>query len=210
MSRPRTRHIVEEVFNSTLHGIGAIITISGIIYFTLFFTKERQLVPLIGLYFFLVTLFIMYLVSTLYHGLFFTRAKTVFLVLDYSAIFLFIAGTYTAFITAMLPNALGLLFMVIIWSVVITGISLRAVFYKKDHPAFVAVYLLLGWFALFLMKLIWHKLLPGSIGLLVAGGLCYSFGVIFYSLKKVPFSHTMWHVFIMAGTIFHALALTSL
>lgn len=202
--------ILEEIVNSIFHGIGVIATIFGVIYFSLFLTTDKSLVRLIGFYFFLATSIIMYLTSTLYHGLSFTKARKVFLLLDYSAVFLFIAGTYTAYIAATMPTWIGLIFMVIIWVVVISSVTLRSIFHKKEYALFILVYLLLGWSAIVVMKFSWHMLSFNTITLLVGGGLSYTIGVIFFSLKKLPFTHAVWHLCVMAGTLFHYLALVSL
>lgn len=202
--------IIEEICNSIIHGIGALAAIGAIIYSSIFLSAEKSFIQLFGFYFFLTTLVLMLLTSTLYHSLSFTKARRVFLILDYSAIFLFIAGSYTAFITAILPTLLGLVFMLIIWIAVITGITLRAVFHKKNFPVFIAVYLLLGWFALIIMKFTWQSLNGNTIILLFLGGVCYSFGTIFFSLKKVRFAHTVWHIFVLGGTILHFFALASI
>ncbi len=202
--------VLEEIVNSTFHGIGMLGAIAGVIYFSLYLTTDKSLIRLIGFYFFLSTSILMYLTSTLYHSLSFTKAKKVFLILDYSAIFLFIAGTYTAYIAAAMPTWIGLMFMIIIWTVVISSITLRSIFHKKEYGLFIVAYLLLGWFAIVVMKFSWHMLSVKTIALLVGGGLCYSFGVIFFSLKKWPFTHAVWHLCVMAGTFFHYLALISL
>jgi hemolysin III len=199
--------IFEEICNSILHGIGILATVSAILWINLSSFVGRNTLQVIGVYFFLATVAYMYLISTLYHSLSFTKARKVFLILDYGAVFLVIAGTYTAFIAATLQTSLGLLSLIIIWVTAITVITLRSIFHKKYGALFLGIYLLLGWFALFLVKIAWNMLETETILLIIIGGICYTIGTVALSIKKVPFTHTVWHALVMAGTACHFMAL---
>ncbi len=207
--RPRKPVIIlEEIFNSVLHGIGTIATIAAALYISISFLPGKNILQSIGLYFFLATLTCMYMFSTLYHSLSFTKARKVFLVLDYGAIVLFIAGSYTAFIAATLQSRIGILFLVIVWIVSITIITLRSIYYKRYTKLFFGLYLLLGWFAVLLLKLTWDTLNAKTIIFVIIGGVCYTIGAMVLSMKKVPFTHTVWHALVIGGTTCHFIALT--
>lgn len=148
----------------------------------------------------------MYLTSTLSHSLTFTKARKVFLAFDYSSIFLLIAGTYTPFMILVLKGRLGWVLLGIVWLLAILGIILKAVFLEKLKLLTLVFYLLLGWIAPIVVKPLWVSLKPDMLSLLVLGGICYSFGIFSFAYKKIPFSHAIWHLFVLLGSVFHFLA----
>lgn len=194
--------LIEEILNSITHGIGLILAIVGIIfYFTLQHTTNK-----VGFIIFAVSLLTLFLVSTLLHSLKFTKARKVFFILDYSAIFLFIAGSYTPFLLLISSKWYGILFLILIWMIAITGIILNAVFFDEHAKLPVLFYVIMGWLVLFIAKPLIPLLNFNIMILLFLGGILYSFGTIFFLKKTLPFAHTVWHIFVLAGSTCHFFA----
>jgi hemolysin III len=197
--------IVEEVFNSITHGIGSLLSIAALV--SLLLLPEQTPLKTIGLSVFGGVLILAYTFSTLYHSLTFTRAKKVFKILDHSAIFLLIAGTYTALISQVLRNRFGLILLIVIWVSCIWGIVQKSIWIHKWKKITLLFYLLLGWIGVLLAKPMLHVLPLNSFILLAIGGLLYTSGVGFYLWKKLPFSHMIWHLFVLGGSLCHFFAI---
>ena len=154
-----------------------------------------------------VTMIILYLASTLYHGLTHERAKGIFRVIDHASIYLLIAGTYTPFCLVTLRGQKGWMLFVLLWGMALIGIASEL--FWKDRPRWVAViiYLIMGWIALVVMPDIIAVLPPTGFWLIVAGGVAYSIGAIFYVIKKVPYLHSIFHAWVLVGTFLHFFAI---
>jgi hemolysin III len=150
---------------------------------------------------------LMYLSSTLYHVLPENRAKRVFRMLDHGAIFLLIAGTYTPFTFGILRGAWGWTLFGLVWSMAILGLALKVVGVMGRHPRLsTGLYLAMGWLILIAIRPLWLKVpLPGILWLL-AGGIAYTGGVAFFAAERVRYSHFVWHLFVVLGTICHFFA----
>jgi hemolysin III len=197
--------IVEEIFNSILHGIGFFLVIFGFVAF-LIFHKQASPLEIAGMFIFCITLMLLYLFSTLLHSLTFTRAQKVFFIFDQSAIFLLIAGSYTAFLMRVLDNPMAVFVLIFVWILAITGLVLNIVFFKKMRFITVITYVLLGWTVLLVYKPVLLSIGMVSFWLLLSGGLFYTLGVFFY-IRKFPFSHMIWHIFVFAGSVCQFLSL---
>ena len=149
-------------------------------------------------------LVVLYSSSTLYHsvGPGHARAKSVLRVIDHSAIFLLIAGTYTPFTLVSLWGPWGWALFGVVWGLAVAGITLRLVLRRRPTALFVALYLAMGWCVVVAAKPLLAAVAPGGIALLVAGGLAYSVGVVFYTSRR-PYHHAIWHAFVLAGSAFH-------
>lgn len=187
----------EEIANSLTHGIGVIFALVAAI---LLFTKG------VGFAIFSLSIILTYSFSTLYHSLYFTKARSIFQRLDHIAIFLLIAGTYTPFVL-ILRNNLGLLLLLFVWLVSIGGIIYKSVFGDKKQSLMVILYLLLSWSGILLIKPLQILFPTIVLALLIIGGFFYTFGTIFYGLRKLKYNHMIWHLFVFAGTLSHFLAL---
>jgi len=154
-----------------------------------------------------VTLIFLYSASTLYHSIQKPKAKSILKIIDHSCIYLLIAGTYTPFLLVTLRGALGWIMFGVIWSMAIIGVLFKIFFVHRFKIISTAAYLLMGWIIVFLIKPLIASLPAGGIILLIAGGLAYSLGVIFYAWKKLPFNHAIWHLFVLAGSICHFCAI---
>jgi hemolysin III len=194
----------EEIANSLTHGLGAILAVAGLVVLALSASRYGSARTVVGCVVFGVALVILYASSTLYHsiGHEHARAKAVLRVLDHSAIFLLIAGTYTPFTLVSLRGPWGFALFGVVWGLALAGITLRLVLRRRPTALFVALYLAMGWCIVLAAKPLLAAVAPGGIALLVAGGLAYSVGVLFYASRR-PYHHAIWHVFVLAGSAFH-------
>jgi len=194
----------EEVANSLTHGLGAILAVAGLVVLALSASRYGTARTVVGCVVFGVALVVLYASSTLYHsvGHGHVRAKAVLRALDHSAIFLLIAGTYTPFTLVSLWGPWGWSLFGVVWGLAVAGIALRLALRRRPTALFVALYLAMGWCVVVAAKPLLAAVAPGGIALLVAGGLAYSLGVVFYVWRR-PYHHAIWHAFVLAGSAFH-------
>jgi len=152
------------------------------------------------------TLVTLYLASTLYHALARTRARGVMRRLDHSAIYLLIAGTYTPFVLVSLRGPWGWSLFGITWALAVTGITAKSVLGPRWPIVSTAVYILMGWLVVVAVGPLVRGVPAGAIAWLVAGGLSYTGGVVFFSWERLRFSHAIWHLFVLAGSVCHYVA----
>ena len=197
----------EEIANSVSHGIGAALAVAAIPICVVISVSHGGGVALAAALIYTISMLLEYLASTLYHALVPLPAKKVFKVLDHSAIYLFIAGSYTPFCLITLANSNGLLLCIGVWALAIVGIAFEAFWVYRPRWISAVIYLLLGWCIVgFLPALISSLAFPGLM-LLLAGGICYSIGCVFYVLKKIPYMHTVFHLWVLAGSILQFLSI---
>jgi hemolysin III len=201
--RPRTRG--EEVANSLTHGVGAILAVAGSAVLALAAARHGGLRAVVGCLVFGASLVLLFATSTLYHAVSHARAKAVLRVLDHSAIFLLIAGTYTPFTLVTLRGPWGWSLFGVVWGLAIAGITLRLALRRRPTALFVSLYLAMGWCVVVAAKPLLAAVAPGGIALLAAGGLAYTGGVAFYVSRR-PYHHAIWHAFVLAGSAFHYVA----
>jgi hemolysin III len=195
----------EEVANSVTHAAGAVLAVGGLVVLTLSAARHGTARSIVGCVAFGAALVFLYSASTLYHsvGSGRTRAKAVLRVLDHSAIFLLIAGTYTPFTLVSLRGPWGWSLFGVVWSLALAGISLRLLLRRRPAGLFVGLYLAMGWCVVVAAKPLLAALVPGGIALLAAGGVAYSVGIVFYVWRSLPYGHAIWHGFVLAGSAFH-------
>ena len=201
--RPR---LGEELANAITHGVGALLAIAGFVF--LMIAAEGYLVFSLAIYG--TTLVLLYLASTLYHSLVFTRARGLFRKFDHMAIFLLIAGTYTPFCLAVLPGWWGWAMLIVVWAFAVAGIVLKSMFTGRFEWISVSMYILTGWMVILAIKPIYEFLSAESFVLLVCGGLCYTIGTVFYVKSKIPYFHSIWHLWVLAGSVLHFFSILSL
>ena len=149
---------------------------------------------------------LLFTASTLYHSIPLPRAKAVLRLLDHSAIFVFIAGSYTPFTLVNLRGAWGWSLFAVVWAVAILGIALQGRLIRHKALLTVLPYLGMGWLVVVGIKPLLATVAPGGLLLLLAGGIAYMLGCIFYVWRKIPYHHAIWHVFVLAGSAFHYFA----
>lgn len=197
----------EEIANAITHGIGALLSIAGLVILVakaVRFAPEGQHVYYITSFcVFGFSMIFLYLTSTLYHSLLLTKAYHVFERLDHSAIYVLIAGTYTAYCLTALRGSVGWWIFGLIWSLAAAGITLYAVFGKKLRVASVFTYILMGWIIVLAADPLRASISDASWRCLLYGGITYTTGAGVYALRKIRWTHPVWHLFVMGGTTFH-------
>jgi hemolysin III len=202
----RRQSLGEEIANSVSHGLGAVA--GGLAAPVLIYAGVRRGDPafIVGACIFAATIVVMYLSSTLYHALPSNRAKRVFRVLDHSSIYLLIAGTYTPFTLGVLGGAWGWTLFGAVWALAAFGVVTKSTG-RAWRPIFsTGLYLLMGWLAVIAVRPLWTRLPGASIAWLAAGGLAYTGGVGFYAARRLRYGHFVWHLFVVAGTVCHVMA----
>jgi hemolysin III len=192
-----------ERFNSITHLVGAVLALVGVTVMVTIAAMKGEAVRVVTLTVYGVTLFLLYLFSTLYHSLR-GRAKAIFQVLDHQAIYLLIAGTYTPFTLLALKGPIGWWLFGAVWTLALIGILLDSIPRKGGRILSLLIYLGMGWLVLFALGPLIAALPPAGFWWLVAGGVFYTVGVIFYLLDdRYPWCHGVWHLFVLGGSISH-------
>ncbi len=193
----------EERLNTLTHALGLILAIVGLIFLLI---KAEGATVTLSVAVYGGTLILMYLASTLYHGITHHKVRQWLKMLDHSAIYLLIAGTYTPFMLVTLNNWIGTLGAIVIWSLAVAGLVFKWVFKHRAPKLSLALYLLMGWLVVVLIYPLYRALPGAGLVLLLAGGICFSVGVVFYAAKHRKYTHAVWHLFVLAGTGCHFFA----
>lgn len=192
--------------NAITHGIGALLAIAGAVY--LIAASTRGTAPLVvSCSIFSVTLVLVYICSTLYHSLVRTRARHVFHILDHSAIYLLIAGTYTPFCLITLRGPLGWTLFGCEWALAVSGVIFKSFAIGRFEVASALVYLAQGWFIVVALGPLIHTLGWHGLLWLGAGGVAYTLGIVFFALDRLRYFHALWHLFVLAGSVAHYFAI---
>ena len=191
----------EEIANSITHGVGALLAIAAIPITIVKSVSDGGGVLLFCALVYTIFMLLEYVASTLYHALTPDKAKRVFKVLDHSFIYLFIAASYTPYCLVTLADVGGWPLFFIVWAAAIAGVAAEAFWVFRPRWGSAVLYLVLGWAVVWYIPALYALLPPVGFWLLVAGGICYSVGCVFYVLKHIPYFHAIFHVFILAGTI---------
>ncbi len=196
-----------ERFNSISHLVGAVLALIGVAVLMTVAGMQGGALRSVSFSVYGATLFLLYLFSTLYHSLR-GRAKQVFKVLDHVAIYLLIAGTYTPFSLLVLKGTTGWWMFGAIWALAAIGILIDSIPHRRRRILPMIIYLTMGWLIVFALEPLVATLPPAGVRGLVAGGLFYTFGVIFYALdSRFSWSHGVWHLFVLAGSLSHYLTI---
>ncbi|TFI70558.1 PAQR family membrane homeostasis protein TrhA [Carnobacterium divergens] len=194
--------IVNEVFNAITHGIGVGLSIAGLVLLLIKGTQNGSALEVVSYAIYGTTLILLYLASTLFHSLMFTKAKKIFQIFDHSSIYLLIAGTYTPYCLVTVGGSLGWSLFGVIWLMAILGVVYKCIWLGKYQNASTVIYIIMGWLCLIAMKPLYSGLGPIGFWLLVAGGVSFTVGALVYSMRSVRFMHVLWHLFVMLGTGF--------
>jgi hemolysin III len=196
----------EEIANSVTHGVGIAFSLVALTLLIGSAVLYGDSWALAGGIVFGVSLILLYTGSTLYHAIPFPKARRVFKVLDHSAIYLLIAGSFTPFTLVTIRANGGWWLFALEWAFAAVGIGAEAFWTYRPRWVSAVVYLFMGWIAVFMIGPMRASLSPTGLWLLVAGGLCYTLGTAFYVYKKVPYFHMVWHLWVLAGSVCHFLA----
>lgn len=197
----------EEIAHAITHGIGALLSIAGLVLLIVFSSFSGNPWKIVSVTIFGATMLLMYISSTVVHSLPEGKWKDIFQIFDHSSIYLFIAGTYTPFLLVHIRSNIAWALFGIIWGIAIIGIVFKVFFVKRFLMMSTLFYILMGW----LIVLVWAPLTEtihqNGITLLVIGGIVYTVGAIFYAWRKIPYHHVIWHLFVIAGSMFHFFAI---
>lgn len=193
----------EEIAHAITHGIGALLSIAGLVLLIVFASLKGNPWLIVSVTIFGVSMLLMYLSSTIVHSLPKGKWKDIFQIFDHSSIYLFIAGTYTPFLLVHLRSEIGWILFGIIWGIALSGIVFKIFFVKKFFVLSTIFYIVMGW----LVVLVWGPLTVVMDGaglmLLGIGGIFYTVGALFYMWRRIPYHHVIWHLFVLAGSTFH-------
>ena len=194
----------EEIANSISHGIGLIAALVGTLFLVMRAAQHGDAGFIVGTSLFCASMILLYLASTLYHALPTGKVKRCFRVIEHSAIFILIAGTYTPLTLGVLRGAFGWTIFGIVWGLAIAGVALKAI-YKTAHPILsTCLYLLMGWLLVIAVKPLFANMPTAGLSWLIAGGLSYTAGIAFFATdSRLKYGHLIWHLFVMAGTTCH-------
>ena len=194
----------EEITNAILHGIGALLSIAALVLWVVFSAIHHNPYAVVSSCIYGSTLIILYTMSCLYHSFKVNNAKRVFRIIDHCSIYLLIAGTYTPYTLVTLHGVTGWVTFGIIWACAILGIALNSIDLKKYKVISFLLYLGMGWEIIFSYNKLAAALDKGGLYLLLAGGVIYTVGAIFYGIgKKYKYMHSVFHFFVLAGSILH-------
>jgi len=196
----------EEIANSITHGIGALLALGGFVVLTVLAANHGNVWHLVSCAVFGTTLVFLYTASTLYHAVEGPRLKSLLRILDHTAILLLIAGTYTPFTLGSLRGPWGWSLFAIIWGLAVAGIIFETTRLRRFRAGLLTLYLVMGWLAIAAVKPLLAAIDGGGLQLLLAGGLAYTGGVVFYLWRGLPYHHAVWHLFVLAGSILHYFA----
>lgn len=196
----------EEKWNSATHAFGAIAAFVGGFLLLMKHSTSGKGDNYAGFIVFSITMVLLYGASSLYHKVPRSNVKRVLRILDHTNIYLLIAGTYTPICISM-QNSAGWMMLTIVWSLAAAGILFTIVFWGKLKPLHVIIYLAMGWLVVFFWKDLKISVSPQIIKWMIAGGVTYSVGVLFYASKKLPYYHAIWHMFVFGGSVFFFLGI---
>jgi len=196
----------EELANSITHGVGWMLSAAGLAVLVTLAALEGGAMAVTASAVFGTCLVLLYAASTLYHALPCPRAKRVFQVLDHSAIYLLIAGTYTPISLICLRGAWGWSLFGVVWGLAAVGIVLSAVARRRFKVVATGLYVVMGWLVVVAFRPLVASVDLPTLVLLVVGGVSYTFGLVFYAWRRLPYGHTVWHLFVLAGSVLHFLA----
>ena len=197
----------EEIANTLTHAIGVILCIIGTIALLIKVYTSHDHWQIYSAYIFSGSLLLLYLASTLYHAVSNPKLKGLFHVIDHSAIFVLIAGTYTPFLLVGLRDEIHLSFIIIMWCIATAGIIYKLFIIKKYKLASTLIYLAMGWMAIFKIETFYQYLPAQALIWILVGGLFYSIGTIFYTKESIRYHHAIWHLFVLCGSVSHFIAI---
>jgi hemolysin III len=193
----------EELANSITHGVGALLSISALVILIVYASLYGTVWHVVSFTIFGVTMFILYMSSTLLHSFPEGKAKDIFEIFDHSSIYFFIAGTYTPFLLIVIKGTLGWSLFGIVWGLAIAGTVFKCFFVKKYLFSSTALYVVMGWLIVFAWKPLVNNLSLEGMTYLAIGGALYTIGAIFYVWRGFKYHHAVWHLFVLAASVAH-------
>lgn len=192
----------EEKLNALTHGIGAALGIAALV-LLIVFNSHKTPWSLFSVIVYGIAIIVLFTASTLYHSVTKEKQKHIFRIIDHISIYLLIAGTYTPVCLITLEQSLGWPMFWTVWGVALFGVILKLFFTGRFEIFSTLLYLIMGWLIIFDFSYLSENIGSNGVLFLFAGGLSYTIGIIFYAIQKIPFNHVIWHLFVLAGAIFH-------
>ncbi len=196
----------EEIVHGITHGIGILFALAGMIILLYFAIMHGTFRHIISCTIYGVSLILLYTTSTLYHSIQRPKTKKILRQLDHTSIYILIAGSYTPFTLVNLRGIWGWTLFSIVWGLAFAGIIMQLSPLRKWKIIRMLIYIVMGWIAITAIKPLLFSLPLNAFILIVAGGIIYTSGIVFYLWRRIPFNHAIWHVFVLAGSIMHYFA----
>ena len=193
----------EETANQLTHALGIVFGVAGLVLLVVFSLRNGDAWHVVSTAIFGAMLVLLYTASTLYHSFKAERTRHLLQKFDHAAIFLLIAGTYTPFVLVTLRGPWGWSLFGVVWGLAILGVVLKFWFAGRFRMVSTVIYIVMGWLVLIAIKPLLAALPAGGMKLLVAGGICYTGGAVFYLWKRLPYHHAIWHLFVLGGSACH-------
>ena len=203
----KTQTLGEEIANSITHGVGIGLSIAALVILVVLASKRGDAWRIVSFSIYGATLILLYLSSTLYHSVVNPKIKNIFRILDHSAIYLLIAGSYTPITLTFMRGAWGWTLFGIVWGIALGGITLTILLLDKLKALLVISYVAMGLLIVIAFKPMMQMVPKGMIIWLFTGGACYILGIVFYLWKRLPYHHPIWHIFVLGGSISHFLGI---
>ncbi|MEK3996791.1 hemolysin III family protein [Psychrobacillus sp. FSL K6-2365] len=200
----------EEIANAIIHGIGAVFSVAALVILIVSSVMHGTAWHVVSFTLFGSSMILLYLSSTLVHGFPAGRVKDFFEIMDHSAIYFFIAGTYTPFLFLAIKGTLGWTLFGVVWGLAIAGTVFKAFFVKRFLHTSTLLYVVMGWLLVFGWKPLLENVSSQGIILLAIGGILYTVGAVFYVWRGFTYHHAVWHVFVLAASILHFFAVMTL
>ena len=203
----KKQSLIEEIANAVTHGVGFLLSIAGLVVLVVLANRYADVRRVVCFSIYGGTLVILYAASTLYHSFPLGHTKHIFRIIDHSAIYFLIAGSYTPFVLISLRGPWGWSLFGVIWGLALLGVVFKTLFIRRFFIFSSITYLLMGWLIMIAIKPIIDNIAFRGVLWLGAGGLFYTLGVIFHFFDKLNFNHAMWHLFVLGGSICHYFAI---
>jgi hemolysin III len=198
---------IEEFANTITHGFGLVLSIAGFVFLTILASVQGDFWYVASSVLYGLSLVTLYAASTFYHGAVSPALKLKLQILDHCCIYVLIAGTYTPFTLVVLRSGMGASLFLFVWAFAAIGILSKLIFGERFKIASVLSYLVMGWIGIFAVQPLFAALGFPALLLVVAGGLAYTIGVVFFAWKSIRHHHAIWHVFVLMGSVLHFLAI---
>lgn len=200
---PEVQTLGEEIANSVTHGIGAALSVAALVLLVVYASLYGDAWRVVSFSIYGTSLIILYLASTFYHAFTNERVKSLFRILDHSSIYILIAGTYTPISLVLLQGAMGWTVFGLIWGMAVTGIICKIFLTGKYKVISLIFYVLMGWLIVIAIGPLFANSTWGFLMWLMIGGACYTVGIAFYVWNSLPYNHTIWHLFVLGGSVTH-------
>ncbi|MGE7667685.1 PAQR family membrane homeostasis protein TrhA [Ureibacillus composti] len=192
------KNLKEELWNAITHGFGLFLSIPTCVILIFLAVQSESAVQIVSYTIFGASLVLLFLMSTLLHSMP-EKYKKFFSILDHSSIYVLIAGTYTPFLLIAIKGVLGIVLLCIVWGIALFGIVFKCLFIHRFETFSLLLYIVMGWMIVFAIKPLYEMLQFDGFTVLLAGGLLFTFGSIFYAWRKLPYNHAIWHLFVIGG-----------